>query len=360
VNFITLDGYGVDANIRVARFRAAEEAIKKLKEKYGEEALKYRAVEKRKNKILALEEEEKKKEISMDPLVFKVSHRVKAEDVIKNLKEFASRCNIAEFNLEIFLAKYERLMIPDYFHIQKMLALIFHSQKTLSIHFSNPILTGSFLYDCGSSFHPVVDIILFHELPVTEMNSAMEILVSKLKLLFNEEPDFNISNRKNETDFDLNLSFVNTINGFSLRFMIRDEESRSFIYYLKLHNSKLCQNLSWPVTFNSLRRLLRVLRRERKLIFVKPEILDWIIKLYYSESLVDSLIKISHKCSKNFKKIFVVSLENDIQNSQIPEQIRIEVDNLHQMEIQQIQNVFKSMIHHIQSGEYSKIININI
>jgi hypothetical protein len=341
----------------VARFRAAEEAIKKLKDKYGEEALKYRAVEKRKNKLLALEEEEKKKQISMDPVVFKISFQIKTPDLIKNIKEFAEKSSIAHFNLEILLGKYERLLIPDYYDIQKMLALIFHSNKTLSIHFSNPILTGSFQYDCGSTFHPVIDVILFHELPASEIKSAVEILVSKLKLLFKEEyrdPIFKISNRKNEKDFDLNLNFEDKF--FSVRFMIRDEESRNLIYYLKLHNSKICQNLLWPVTFNSLRRLIRVVRRQRKLIFVKPEILDWIIKLYYSENLVDSLIKISRKCSKNFKKNFVLSLEND---SLIPEQIRVEVDELHQMEIQQIQNEFKSLLHEIKSGEYNKILNLN-
>jgi hypothetical protein len=40
-------GFGVDVNIRIAKYKAAEQGIKKIKEKYGDGSLKYKIVERR-------------------------------------------------------------------------------------------------------------------------------------------------------------------------------------------------------------------------------------------------------------------------------------------------------------------------
>jgi hypothetical protein len=330
--------------------------MKKIREKYGEEACRYKAVERRKQKLILQEEEQQKKENSMIPLPCRVSYSTNTQELMNGITNYFSIEKNENINLEIFLLKFERSLVPEssYNQIQKLLALLLYSNKTLSIHFSNPILAGSFQYDCGYSLNPVVDLILYHELDPESIKEAMENLIIKLKFVLKEDcPNLtaNIINRMNETNLDIKIKIP--CKSFSFRLMIRDDIHKHFIYYLKVHNSKVSQGVQFPTVFNGLRRIFRVFRRQRKYLFIKPEILDWVIKFYMTESLSDSMIKILKKSCKNLRKIFYTSL--DCQN-EIPEIIRSEVESLDKLEIENFQNIMKEILADLQSGDFKKIM----
>ncbi len=185
------------------------------------------------------------------------------------IKEVDAICNLKEnehfrlINVEFFLTSLERNLIPhhEYLEIHKILSLIFYSNRSLSIHFSNPSLAGSFQYDCANRFNLVVDIILYHSISKENMKEGIEQLVSKFKVLVKDNSNLlltHITNRLNETNLDLIIRFK--YKPFSFRFIIRDDEFKQFIYYLKTHNNKVNRKIDNPSIFISLRRLFRFWR----------------------------------------------------------------------------------------------------
>ena len=240
--------------------------MKKIKDKYGEESLKYKGLERRKNKFRLIEEEKIKAETSMEPIPLKSLQFQSNEDISQNVNELCSKGDansVTLQDLEIFLLKFERFAIPtkNYLEIHKFLSLIFYSNKTLSIHFKNPILAGSFLYDCPHVFNQTVDIIFYHSLNQEEIKDAIEILIKKLKQLLNyicSEFVIKIKNRINETNLDVLIKLKNK--DYSFRLLIRDDEYKQFIYYIKVHNTKVNNQVRFSINFNLMRRIFRIWR----------------------------------------------------------------------------------------------------
>jgi len=240
--------------------------VKKIKEKYGEESLKYKGLERRKNKLRLIEEEKIKAETSMEPVPLKSVQFVSNEEISRSVNELFGKIDLNSIilqDLEIFLFKFERFALPNknYLEIHKFLSLIFYSNKTLSIHFKNPILAGSFLYDCPNIFNQTVDLIFYHSLKKEEMKDAIEILIKKIKQLLNylcSEFLININNRLNETNFDVLIKLRNK--EYSFRLLMRDEDYKQFIYYIKVHNTKVNNQVEFSINFNILRRIFRIWR----------------------------------------------------------------------------------------------------
>lgn len=348
----------MDVNIRVAKYKAAEQGMKKIKEKYGEEALKYKAVERRKSKLLLTEQKQKEEEESIAAVPCKVSGSLKKnEEIMKDVNDFFDYGDFhgeKEMTLEFFLINFERSIIPvnEYLEVHKVLALIFYSNKTLSIHFSNPTLAGSFQYDCPNSLNMSIDIILFHQIKPIEIKEAMEMLISKFKLILKDiSSDFlvNITNRINSTNLDLHIRLKNK--PYSFKFLIRDEEFKQFIYYLKTHNSRVSSGIKYPIVFISLRRFFRIWRRQNKLTFIKPEVLDWLIKINLKETMSSTLLIIMDKCSKCFQKFFTKCV------NEVPEVIKSEVDSLSEAELEQVRNASQNFIKNVEESKLDKLIN---
>jgi len=202
----------------------------------------------------------------MEPIPLKSLHFQSNEEILENVNEMCSKTDINSSvfqNLEIFLVKFERcsILVDSYLEIHKLLSLIFYSNKTLSIHFSNPVLAGSFSYDCPSIFNQTVDIIFYHSLKPEEIKNAIEFLIKKFKNLLNytcPECFVNVKNRINETNLDLVIKLKNK--DFSFRFMIRDELFKPYIYYIKVHNTKVNNQVKYSINFNALRRIFRIWR----------------------------------------------------------------------------------------------------
>jgi hypothetical protein len=202
----------------------------------------------------------------MEPIPLKSLQFQSNEEIIQNVNELCAKTDIISSNyqnLEIFLLKFERCSIPvaNYLEIHKILSLIFYSNTTLSIHFSNPILAGSFLFDCPSIFNQTVDIIFYHSLKPEEIKNAIEFLIKKFKNLLSyicQDCVVNIKNRINETNLDVLIKLQNK--DYSFRFMIRDDQFKSYIYYIKVHNTKVNNMVKYSINFNVLRRIFRIWR----------------------------------------------------------------------------------------------------
>ena len=343
-------------NIRVAKYKAAEEGIRKIKEKYGEESLKYKSVERRKSKLALMEQKQKEEEEKIAPVSFKLLDNVrKGDEIMKEVNEFfdKERNEERQMNLEFFLVNFERSVIPvDYYlEIHRILSLIFHSNKTLSINFSNPTLAGSFQYDCPNNLNLTIDIILYHQITPSEIKEAIEMLIAKFKqILKDESSDFiiSISNRINATNLDILVKLKNK--PYSFKFIIRDEEFKQFVYYLKTHNSRVNFDVKFPITFVSLRRFFRIWRRQNKLNFIKPEVFDWLIRINLKENMSSSILQIMTKFSKDFKKSFA-------KNNEIPDIIRNEVENYSEAEQEFIQSSMKNFLNALNEGNIEKIIS---
>jgi len=75
--------------------------------------------------------------------------------------------------------------------------------------------------------------------------------------------------------------------------LIRNQETdREFIEYIPMHNDIIIKSVENSTNFNSLRRLLRSWRRKFNLLFVKPELLDWVAYFYVKNTLSESVIKL--------------------------------------------------------------------
>lgn len=87
--------------------------------------------------------------------------------------------------------------------------------------------------------------------------------------------------------------------------LIRNQETdKEYIEYLPMHNEMIIKSVENPTNFNSLRRLLRSWRRKFNLLFVKPELLDWVAYFYVkntlSESVIISFFNLKNIVSKGF------------------------------------------------------------
>jgi hypothetical protein len=72
--------------------------------------------------------------------------------------------------------------------------------------------------------------------------------------------------------------------------MIRDEQYKNYLQYLKTHNGLIFKGQHEFVnSIQILRRFLRVWRRLMKLQCLTPEILDYVIIYYVEESVASSV-----------------------------------------------------------------------
>lgn len=305
-------------------------------------------------KISALQEQKKKDEKKMETLSVRITTIQNSKDIIRTINYNIS--NPTFFNMEMLLLNFERYSVvqEDYVEIQKMLSLIFHSGKTISIHFNNPMLIGSFQYDCANVYNLVIDILFYHQMK--DVKESIDILLKNFKVLIKEttsELIFNIINRINETNMDISVKIPNK--NYSFRLLIRDEKFRPFITYLKVHNSQVNHQIINPTNFNILRRIFRIWRRNNKLFFLNPELLDWIIRLHTQETLVSSVLKILNKGIKNFKEIF-----KKIHDVTIPEVILEELEKIKEEEISLITDFMKIALDDISNGGIEKFLNFNL
>lgn len=340
-------GFGVDANIRVARYKAAEEAIKKVKEKYGDDSLQFKGMIRRQNKANVLEQIEKQRGEAINSSIT-ISNTSNSDDLLKETLRLFRKDDTDSGNqlkLEAFITVFERSIIPisEYFEIQKLLCLFLQAEKPLSIHFDNPILAGSFLYDCPYRQNLTVDIIFPHKSTQNALKENVDILLKNLKLATKDhfpEIFITIKNRLNDTNLDL-LVRIKAKN-FTMRLLIRDEAHRNLINYLKYHNAKVSANLKQPDIFNALRRLFRLFRRQKKITFLLPETIDWIIKDTLDENHPSTLL--CEWVIKNAKKLSKNVIKNIQKISNLPSVINVEVEKLNDEQVEKIQNSFKDVL----------------
>ncbi len=305
-----------------------------------------------------MEEEKLLAETTMEPVTLKINKFQSSDEILKDLLDFTSttdKNSLMQSNLELMLFRLERCCIPlqNYVEIHKALSLLFHLNKTLSIHFNNPILIGSFQYDCPSVLHQTVDLLLYHTLNADQIKDSLDNLVKKFKDVLKDFcQDFfvNIFNRVDETNLDVMLRCKTK--AYSFRLIIRDERFKVYIYYLKVHNSRVNNQVKHTTIFNILRRLLRIWRRQHKLLFLKPEILDWIIKHFLKSTLSSTLVTIFHKCGKNFKKVL-------LKIEEFPDILKDQVEDLTEDQIQEIKMAMKMSMEGMVKGDNLKLMKIS-
>lgn len=199
-------GIGEDRNLKVAKYRASQEGVVKIIQKYGEDILKTK--EERKNKIQPeikediIPEDEKDLDGGPDLCEFLEHIRELMEDLNKNENDNSH----LQRKFEMFCLKYERNLIPvnDFVEIEKMLAKLCFVNKTISIHFSNPLLVGSFSSNSISNKNKFIDLLFTHKLTNKDIKNSSDSLIKNFNLIFNDsssEPTMVIKNRKDELNF---------------------------------------------------------------------------------------------------------------------------------------------------------------
>lgn len=316
--YLHLVGIGEDRNIKIAKYKAAEEGVKNIKSKYGENILKTKEERKCKSTYEIKEE--------LSSVDYEGDH-----SFLENLFEKCnSMLNGFDNKFELFLSKYERSIIPinDINFIQSFIAKIVYFNKTISIHFNNPILVGSFVNNCSNSKHKIIDILFTHKLQNDEMIPSINNLIKNFKnalkdlyLIFNSEVIVNPINKYDDKNLDLIVIFKGR--DYSFNIMIRSSDNAVFYNYLPTHNeiinSKFLNNCKNFDNFNILKRIIRSWRRKFNLLFINPEFLDWVCFVYNKNSINEDFSKILNKFEKDFKNIFNSKLQD------IPEIIKKEI-----------------------------------
>jgi hypothetical protein len=221
----------------------------------------------------------------------------KINELILELESREQKGN-EEFNelqkkFEIFLIKYERSLIPcnNPTEVQKFLSKIFYYNKTLSIHFNNPILVGSFGGNCVSCKNKVIDLLFTHDLTEIDMKEHSENLLKNfINALKDVGVDHSIQQLVKIDKLNYDVEIGSREKDYVYKLMLR-KNCEPFYEYLGIHERSLAHAINNQVNFTSLRRLIRSWRRKFNLIFVKPECLDWIIAQNLKATLSESVNK---------------------------------------------------------------------
>lgn len=264
-----LVGVGEDRSIKIAKYKAAAEGLQRIKMKYGEDILKTKDQRKQKafNEIKEELASDEEKGLNYDIYLDEVYDMVKL--LFEELDNSKGDSHTIQTKLEVFLIKYERSLIPinDIAFIQKFIAKIFYFNQTISIHFNNPMLVGSFRDDCCNIKHKVIDLLFTHHLSEEEMMECTDNLIKNFKhalkdlySIFNSDIFINIRNKINEKNMDLEIIFKDRDYSFNLIIRSLDEENKDFAQffkYLPSHNEKIYSKVKNFQNFNIMKRLLR-------------------------------------------------------------------------------------------------------
>jgi hypothetical protein len=197
-------GIGEDKNLKLAKYKAAAEALLKIKHKYGEEIFQTKRDRKNKKTYEIKEDivpdDEKKNEHHPN---LEILEKLCEEFKIQNYSD--NTFLILQRQFEIFCLKYERNINPINFNeIQKIISKLLYINKSISFHFSKPQIVGSFANSCWMENNKQIDILFTHSLISSEMKSASESLLKNFNLIFNnssEEPIINLARKKDETNY---------------------------------------------------------------------------------------------------------------------------------------------------------------
>jgi hypothetical protein len=204
-------GVGEDINLKVAKYKASAEGLQKIKQIYGESILVTKEERKQKKGFEIKEditpEEDKEFEGISNKNYNPKENLEMIIELIAELNKNMNESSILQKKFELFLLKYERNLIPvnDLQEIQKILAKVLYTNKSVSMHFDSPIIVGSFQNSCSRSNHKVVDILFTHKIKPEDMKTSTESLMKNFNLIFDdggmEEPEIKILNKKNEVNF---------------------------------------------------------------------------------------------------------------------------------------------------------------
>jgi hypothetical protein len=197
-------GIGEDKNLKIAKYRAASEALMKIKQKYGEDIFQTKR-ERKTKKTFEIKEDivpdfdkENESQINLEALK-------KLCEEFKNQNDLDNSCIILQRQFEIFCLKYERNIYPHNFNeVQKIISKLLYINKSIYFHFSKPNLVGSFANSCWMENFKQIDILFTHSLNSNEIKSATESLIKNFNMIFNnssDEPIIKIGRKKDESNF---------------------------------------------------------------------------------------------------------------------------------------------------------------
>jgi hypothetical protein len=275
--------------MRNAKYFAADQALNKLTQIYGEEALLNKS-----DKQVVKKQVTPPSKINHQPLIELpkpvadikllgnktappddlVDFRSHIEGIIVNLENNVQN-NSLQRNFEIFCTKYERFILasPNMFEVNELTSMIRSS-------FGRPNFIGSYLYDCLCSRHYVIDIMIIHDIAHEEIFRKMRNTYDDIHINKNDKSELNIQVNFKDKDY---------------RFMVyfrKKEDVDEFINYSTLHEDLLAKKITksnYKYNLPILRRLIRSWRRKSDLLELLPEYLDWLIVHNMSNSISETV-----------------------------------------------------------------------